>query len=206
MKKTLTFELVSKKAGVTKLSDVQSINLFGQNLESIDIASEMTNIRVLTLTHNKITDLSPLSNCLELQELYLRKNNIEDISQIDNLRLLGNLRVLWLRDNPISLLPDYRQRVITILPNLYRLDENDVSVEERKNASLNKPIDKITKPQEQVKVQAVLARKRSGSKGKRDNFMYPYYLIVELRKRIIYTQTLLLNSNQECLLIIKQLI
>ena len=46
----------------------------------------------------------------------------------------GRLRVLWLADNPCASTPSYRQVVLRCLPKLTKLDNVDVTQEERTQA------------------------------------------------------------------------
>ncbi|KAG7227350.1 hypothetical protein INR49_000355 [Caranx melampygus] len=66
----------------------------------ISIFSQMPNIKVLTLSVNRISSLAPLAGCLSLCELYLRRNLIPSLSELSHLRSLTNLKVLWLAENP----------------------------------------------------------------------------------------------------------
>ena len=54
-----------------------------------------------------------------------------------HLQGLKNLSILWLCDNPCvgSSPPEYRKRVIAMLPNITKLDNVDVSEEERASAA-----------------------------------------------------------------------
>ena len=79
-------------------------------------------IEILSLSLNKISNISPLKNCLNLRELYLRKNNISSLNQIDNLINLQNLKILWLDENPISNLENYKDYIIKKLPQIIKLD------------------------------------------------------------------------------------
>lgn len=91
----------------------------------------MPNLEVLSLSVNKVTTLIDIAHCSKLQELYLRKNNITDISEIRYLVQLPNLRVLWLWDNPCAETKDYRDIIIKALPNLNKLDNAEVTNEEK---------------------------------------------------------------------------
>ena len=44
---------------------------------------------------------------------------------------LPSLKVLWLHDNPCAQIENYREIVIKHLPNLMKLDNNSVSIEEK---------------------------------------------------------------------------
>ena len=119
----LTKEYIFKKNPKYKLlSEIQTLNLWGNDIEDISILSECKNIEILSLSLNKISNLSPLKNCLNLRELYLRKNNISSLNQIDNLINLTNLKILWLDENPISNLENYKDYIIKKLPQIIKLD------------------------------------------------------------------------------------
>jgi len=53
------------------------------------------------------------------------------MSEVRHLQNLHNLSVLWLMDNPITDQIDYRMKVIAALPQLNKLDSNEISNEER---------------------------------------------------------------------------
>ena len=119
----LTKEYIFKKNPKYKLlSEIQTLNLWGNDIEDISILSECKNIEILSLSLNKISNISPLKNCLYLRELYLRKNNISSLNQIDNLINLQNLKILWLDENPISNLENYKDYIIKKLSQIIKFD------------------------------------------------------------------------------------
>jgi hypothetical protein len=64
---------------------------------------------------------------------------ISDWKELEYLKNLPRLKILWLRDNPLCRhmsITEYRRRVISILPNLSKLDEHDVTHEEKEEAKL----------------------------------------------------------------------
>ena len=71
----------------------------------------------------------------KLQELYLRKNDIRDIADVHYLRSIRSLRVLWLAENPCAAVENYRRLVIRALPQLEKLDNEEVTADERSSAS-----------------------------------------------------------------------
>jgi hypothetical protein len=60
-------------------------------------------------------------------------DQISEISEVSHLQGLTKLSILWLCDNPCvgSSPADYRKRIIAMLPNITKLDNVDVSEEER---------------------------------------------------------------------------
>lgn len=142
MSKSLTIELVNSKCKTDNLSLIKNLNFWGGNLVDVSLVNSMPNLEVLSLSVNKIDTLSCFKNLKKLQELYLRKNNITNIKDIHYLTNLPNLKVLWLSENPITLTPGYREIVLKNLPNLIKLDDKNVTPEEREavlNANLDEP-------------------------------------------------------------------
>ena len=95
----------------------------------------MTNVQVLSLSVNKITSLADFAYCKQLVELYIRKNEVSVLAEVKHLRELSKLRILWLCDNPCASQSKYRAYVLRILPGLEKLDNIDVTSQERQEAA-----------------------------------------------------------------------
>ncbi len=91
-------------------------------------------MEILSLSLNKINSLKDFAHCSKLVELYLRKNQVSDLGQVQYLRNLSGLRVLWLSHNPCADHPHYRPYVIKTLPQLIKLDNAEITKEERQPA------------------------------------------------------------------------
>ena len=131
MGKKLNAQLIQMRCKTDKLDSIDKINLWGNDLEDVSILRSMPNVKVVSLSLNKISTLEDFAYWRNLTELYLRKNDISDLKEIHYLAHLPNLETLWLSDNPISAHKSYRPFVIKLLPNLRKLDEVDVSPEEK---------------------------------------------------------------------------
>ncbi|CAK0850814.1 unnamed protein product, partial [Prorocentrum cordatum] len=81
-----------------------------------------------------VDTLNDLRGCPRLAELYLRKNNVRDLAEVQYLCNLRHLRVLWLNDNPCANLPHYRMYILQRLPSLGKLDSQEVTADERREA------------------------------------------------------------------------
>ncbi|KAI8822312.1 hypothetical protein BJ741DRAFT_635913 [Chytriomyces cf. hyalinus JEL632] len=126
----------SRTAASTDLSQIQSINLWGQNLMDVSCLERLVNLRVVSLPVNKISDLSVFATLPHLTELYLRKNEISDPRQLLHLTRLHHLTHLWISENPVCLkIPNYRLSMIRIFPQLSKLDDQPVTDRERKDAA-----------------------------------------------------------------------
>ena len=131
----LTEELVLQRTKAKSLSDVRSLNMWGQDISDIDVLLRMPNVEVLSLSVNGISSLSSFRRCERLRELYLRKNDVKNLADIQFLAGIKCLKILWLSDNPCAESTEYRATVIQYLPNLEKLDNVDVTDAERLSAS-----------------------------------------------------------------------
>ena len=127
----LSEDLIKHRAKCDDITKVVKLNLWGLEINNIEIIKRMPNLKVVSLTLNKVDTLEPFSYCPLIQEIYLRKNQIQSLAELQYLQKLPNLKVLWLLDNPCTQVEDYRTKVLSILPNLYKLDEDNVTSEER---------------------------------------------------------------------------
>ena len=123
------------KCKTDKLTSIKNLNLWGNDLEDISIIKNMPNIEICSLSLNKIFSLKDFTTCKKLSELYLRKNLVTDLQEIKYLTLCPSLKVLWLWDNPIADHPLYRPYIVRLLPNLVKLDNANVSPEEKIEAA-----------------------------------------------------------------------
>ena len=124
----LTKELIQKKHPGKKLEKMKYLNIWGEDIENIDIISEMKGLKLISLSANKISSLKPFENLVHLKELYLRQNNISDISEINYLSNCQGLKSLWLIGNPICKNKDeFLKIIIEKLPNLAFLDNKPIA-------------------------------------------------------------------------------
>jgi Leucine-rich repeat (LRR) protein len=136
----LTEAMVSQKTRLA-LNAVKKLNMWGLNLTDVSIIAQMPNLEVLSLSVNHIQSLRPFASCINLTEVFLRANQISDFAEIQYLAGLPRLKVLWLSENPIASNPQYRARIVQMLPALEKLDETDVSDADRQ--STGKPSDAL---------------------------------------------------------------
>lgn len=131
MSKRLSQDIVLQRTKAGTLDNVKNLNLWGNDIDDVGILEEMPNLEIVSLSVNKISTLKSFASCPKLREIYLRKNLIEDLAEVQYLVSLQQLTVLWLWDNPCADNPNYRAQVISMLPNLVKLDNQPVSAEER---------------------------------------------------------------------------
>ncbi|KAL0245086.1 hypothetical protein GEMRC1_009166 [Eukaryota sp. GEM-RC1] len=136
------------------LFDLREITLHQQNLTKIDQVGKfckhleilflqcnritrienlqaLKRLSYLNLAVNGITTIENLERCESLSKLDFTANYIDDVHSLFSLQSLYNLKELYLVGNPICDLPDYRLFVISVLPQLVKLDGIDVDSNER---------------------------------------------------------------------------
>jgi internalin A len=89
----IDFSVVSSLAGLTWL------NFGSTNVGSADLPAQLVNLESLYLSHDQISDVTPLSALTRLRTLGLSYNNISDITPIAH---LTNLQTLRLDNNQIT--------------------------------------------------------------------------------------------------------
>ncbi|PAA71723.1 hypothetical protein BOX15_Mlig032445g1 [Macrostomum lignano] len=129
--KKLTKDLVLSKSKGGSLIEIKKIVVWGQKITDCSIVTEIPELEVASMNANKISSLEPFGQCPNLRELFLRSNCIEDLQEIFYLKDLPNLQVLWLAGNPCTKNPKYRCTIVRNLEQLLKLDDMEISPEER---------------------------------------------------------------------------
>ena len=93
--RTLIEKVLKKnpKATITQ-AEMNTLNsLDGRKLgiKSLSSLETATNLQELYLSHNQVSDLTPLANLDQLQELYLSHNQVSDLTPLANLDKLSSL-------------------------------------------------------------------------------------------------------------------
>ena len=130
----LTEHMIHMKTRANSVADVRQLNMWGFHLRDISIFRRMPLIEVIALPINEIDNLEPLQHCRNLTGLLLRQNKISDFGQLSYLQGLPHLRSLTLSGNPIAEAPNYRDTVISMLPQITKLDDIEITESERRNA------------------------------------------------------------------------
>lgn len=137
---------------ITVLPQVKNLNLWGCELDNVELLSSITNVEILSLSVNRIASLKDFASCSKLKELYLRKNEIQDLKELVHLAKLKDLNVLWLSENGVADHKLYRNICIRLLPSLVKLDSVEVSPAERAAA--------MKDPETERELQALLEKSK----------------------------------------------
>ena len=142
MSKKLTIEFILSKANVNNPKTIRALNLRGNKISDISILSELTSLEIISLNSNQIKDISAFKKLKNVREIYLRDNQISDFSQLENLKNCKKLEKLAIKDNPITNISNYYQKIIEILPQLKKIDDTEVKQLKLNNNNFNSPLSK----------------------------------------------------------------
>lgn len=84
---------------LTRLRSLESLSLSGNRLHNISVLAELTNLTFLHLADNDISDLMPLRSLTRLKTLYIDGNPITDFTA---LHTLASLRTLSMKDIEVT--------------------------------------------------------------------------------------------------------
>ncbi len=119
-----------------QLTKLDTINLNQNRIEKIENLAPLTQLNTLLLSGNRISSFSDLSGVLEcpsISVLDLSKNKLADPKILEILKSMPNLKVLYLKDNPIvKEIQNYRKTLISSIKSLTYLDDRPVFDEERR--------------------------------------------------------------------------
>ena len=96
------------------------INLTDNSISEINYLPQLKRLKTLMLINNRISKIENdfAINCPLLSNLVLTNNKISDFKQIDNIASCKSLEKLYLVDNMVTKLKNYRLYVIYKIPTL----------------------------------------------------------------------------------------
>ncbi|OQR81560.1 hypothetical protein THRCLA_23347 [Thraustotheca clavata] len=114
------------------------LNMVGKGIECIgSVASSIARSSTcLYLSQNNLSSLNGLEQFTNMKVLSLGGNLIIRFHEFDRLRELP-LKTLYLVGNPICDAPNYRSRIIHLLPHIQTLDGQEITSKERQIASFH---------------------------------------------------------------------
>ncbi|KAL0214685.1 hypothetical protein P9112_006869 [Eukaryota sp. TZLM1-RC] len=111
-------------------SDVTSINLSFNNLESLSGIDKFPNLEHLNLSHNdSLIDLTPLSTCKNLTGLTFSRNNLPSLTSLLPLSCLNLTSLVLFPSDLASTKPSklYYYYLLSIMPSLQQIDARPIS-------------------------------------------------------------------------------
>ena len=112
------------------------INLTDNSISEVNYLPQLKRLKTLMLINNRISKIEKdfAINCPFLTNLVLTNNKIADFEQIDNIASCKSLEKLYLVDNMVTKMKNYRLYVIYKIPTLRILDYQRVTKKEREEA------------------------------------------------------------------------
>jgi Leucine-rich repeat (LRR) protein len=107
---------ISDLRGMRVLENLKTLDLLGNNVESIKELGGLGRLRELKISNNKVTSLEPITKLSELQTLFVDTNNLSGSVDVDSMR---GLTILSLAANSIT--------SVTGLEHLKKLQVLDLS-------------------------------------------------------------------------------
>lgn len=108
------------------LVNLTSLNLASNKLQAISGLDGLSNLTHLNVSYNRISNITGLAalqgpNC-KLRMLNLKHNQLSNLQSFAVLIGCVNLRDLSIQGNPLCQLPNYRQAIVSVLPQITNLD------------------------------------------------------------------------------------
>ena len=112
------------------------INLSDNSISEVNYLPQLKRLKTLILINNRISKIEKdfAINCPFLTNLVLTNNKISDFGQIDNISSCKSLQKLYLVDNVVTKIKNYRLYTIYKIPTLRILDYQRVTKKEREEA------------------------------------------------------------------------
>lgn len=113
------------KEYLEKFEGLSSLCMAKLGLESLNNFPKLNSVFLLNLNMNKLkTGLKDIVKFMpNISELELEYNKFKDISELECLRELKELTSITLHGNPIAKIPNYREAIFKLLPNVMTVDE-----------------------------------------------------------------------------------
>eukprot|EP00762_Andalucia_godoyi_P002123 ANDGO_02489.mRNA.1 hypothetical protein len=124
-------ELLSSSSSNKRPTAEERVSLPFSRIRSIGSVPQLwkSTVRTLLLASNEIVHLDGLRQFRFLNKLSLANNRILSLDELRHIP--ESVETLTLEGNPVDVVPDYRQSVIILLPNLKMLDNKGVTEQER---------------------------------------------------------------------------
>jgi len=111
-------------SALASMAGLKSLNLFMTGIESLDVLSDLTNLEILVVGGNPVSDLKPIERMNHLRYLAIQETDVETLDALKNLKALETLNISDLR--AISLEPLYgHEKLRQIMASGTELSEKD---------------------------------------------------------------------------------
>ena len=120
--------------GLDNLAELKILNLAGNQIRKICNLQGLVSLEELNIRRNRIRNLSGLDN-VSLLKLFISNNELATLATLAKLECLEKLHTIQMEGNPVWSLPDYTHFVVSALPHLKVLDQQEITTELKANAA-----------------------------------------------------------------------
>ncbi|TRY79764.1 hypothetical protein TCAL_08100 [Tigriopus californicus] len=126
---------ITQITGLENLSDLKVLNLAGNLIRKITNLQDLKSLEELNIRRNRIRATQGLEVVPTLEKLYMSNNDIQNIACLSKLDALVKLHTVQMEGNPVWSNPEYAYHLVTSLPELNVLDQQEIATEVRDNAA-----------------------------------------------------------------------
>ncbi|KAJ3131973.1 hypothetical protein HDU90_007635 [Geranomyces variabilis] len=106
--------LTTVPSTLASLSELSVVDLSANRIASIsDAGDSLRNVSVLLLKNNALENLLGVESLARLKCLDVSENKIWDVYEVGRLAVLMDVAEIWIADNPLTKLPNYRINIYT---------------------------------------------------------------------------------------------
>ncbi|TPX59053.1 hypothetical protein PhCBS80983_g02700 [Powellomyces hirtus] len=106
--------LTTVPSALSFLADLSIIDLTGNRITSIsDAEDRLRNVEVLLIQSNALENLLGVESLARLKCLDVSENKIWDVYEVGRLAVLMDVSEIWIAENPLTKLPNYRINIFT---------------------------------------------------------------------------------------------
>lgn len=120
--------------GIAACSSLVELYLSHNGIWSLDQQlTQLKALRVLDVSNNRISKVEHLQGLSQLEDLWLNDNQMPSLDGIEEALKdqVDSLTTIYLEHNPAAAAPDYKQRLLALLPKLQQLDANVLPEQEQ---------------------------------------------------------------------------
>lgn len=125
------------------MMSLEELYLSENFIKQIDGVSSLTNLIILDYSYNQISKLNGIENLQKLEEFWVlffkitlnlyyykvNKNKIENFDDLEILKINPTIKTIYLSMNPVADFPSYREKLMSLLPNLEQIDHFPLKME-----------------------------------------------------------------------------
>jgi len=122
-----------KLENLAQVSLLRVLNLESNGIKTLEGFPRMGSLETLILRNNEIECIIPILRSMRLITIDLSCNRISDAAVLDHLGQLEDLKVLYMKSNPIiETMSFYRKRALVKVPHLTFLDDRPIFPNEKR--------------------------------------------------------------------------